>query len=117
MLPGREHLKRRGTPPDGRSGPISARPHADRAVKAHVFAVHVIVLDQEQRQRRIFGGRTQPLGKGNVRGERGLRLSGRPFIIGVSKIPGRMVLTRTPSSIKSRAIGRVMPTTPAFDAA
>ena len=35
---------------------------------------------------------------------------------GVLKMPGRMVLTRMPSLDRSRAIGRVMPTTPPFDA-
>ena len=37
-------------------------------------------------------------------------------IIGVLKMPGNMVLTRTPSFIRSRAIGSAMATTPPFDA-
>src|SRR5213594_1928035 len=35
---------------------------------------------------------------------------------GVSKIPGAIVTTRTPSSARSRATGRVMPTMPPLDA-
>ena len=37
-------------------------------------------------------------------------------IIGVLKMPGRMVLTRTPSFIRSRAIGSAMASTPPLDA-
>ena len=36
--------------------------------------------------------------------------------IGVLKTPGRIVLTRTPSFIKSRAIGSVIDSTPPFEA-
>ena len=32
-------------------------------------------------------------------------------------MPGRIVLMRMPSDMKSRAIGRVIPATPAFEAA
>ena len=39
-----------------------------------------------------------------------------PASNGVSKMPGRIVLTRIFSLPRSRAIGRVMPTTPPFDA-
>ncbi len=42
--------------------------------------------------------------------------SGSAASIGVSKMPGAMVRTRTPNFASSRAIGSVMPTTPAFDA-
>ena len=41
---------------------------------------------------------------------------GAMFISGVEKMPGRMVFTRMPSPARSRAMGRVMPTTPPFDA-
>src|SRR6185312_14819368 len=40
----------------------------------------------------------------------------RLAIIGVSKMPGAIVITRMPDRASSRAIGSVMPTTPAFDA-
>ena len=36
--------------------------------------------------------------------------------IGVLNTPGRMVLTRTPSFIRSRAIGSAIASTPPFDA-
>jgi hypothetical protein len=38
-----------------------------------------------------------------------------PFIIGVSTIPGAIVLTRIPLLARSRAAGRVRPTTPPFE--
>ena len=38
--------------------------------------------------------------------------SGSPCSIGVSNSPGAMVMTRMSLSARSRAIGRVMPTTP-----
>ena len=41
---------------------------------------------------------------------------GMPAIIGVSKMPGAMVITRMPKRASSRAMGRVMPTTPLFEA-
>ena len=41
---------------------------------------------------------------------------GAAFISGVLKMPGRMVFTRMPSFMRSRAMGRVMPITPAFEA-
>src|SRR5204863_286651 len=37
--------------------------------------------------------------------------------IGVSKMPGAIVTTRTPTTPRSRAAGSVIPATPAFDAA
>ena len=39
-----------------------------------------------------------------------------PSTIGVQKMPGAMVITRMPKRASSRAIGRVMPTTPPFEA-
>src|SRR5438477_671219 len=39
-----------------------------------------------------------------------------PATIGVSKMPGAIVITRTPNFASSRAMGSVMPFTPAFDA-
>ena len=42
--------------------------------------------------------------------------SGRPASNGVSNSPGAMVTTRISLSARSRAIGRVMPTTPPLDA-
>ena len=44
------------------------------------------------------------------------QLAGIPATIGVLKTPGRMVLMRMPSFIRSRAIGRVIASTPPFDA-
>ncbi len=41
---------------------------------------------------------------------------GMPRSIGVSKIPGAMVHTRIASRERSRAIGRVIPTTPPLEA-
>ena len=43
--------------------------------------------------------------------------AGSEAIIGVSNKPGAMVMIRMPKRAISRAIGSVMPTTPAFDAA
>ena len=43
-------------------------------------------------------------------------MRGAPFISGVAKMPGRMVFTRMPSPARSRAMGRVMPTTPPLEA-
>ena len=40
-----------------------------------------------------------------------------PCSMGVSKIPGAIVITRMPNFASSRAIGRVIPFTPAFEAA
>ena len=40
--------------------------------------------------------------------------SGAPAIIGVSNMPGAMVHTRMPERDRSRAMGSVMPTTPAL---
>ena len=36
--------------------------------------------------------------------------------MGVSKMPGAIVITRMPNRASSRAMGSVIPTTPAFDA-
>ena len=44
-------------------------------------------------------------------------LSGAAFISGVLKMPGAMVLQRMPSGARSRAMGRVIPTTPPLVAA
>src|SRR5579859_3661400 len=43
--------------------------------------------------------------------------AGRPASIGVSKMPGAIVITRICWLARSRAIGSVMPTTPPFEAA
>jgi len=39
-----------------------------------------------------------------------------PATIGVSKMPGAIAITRMPKRASSRAMGSVMPATPAFDA-
>jgi hypothetical protein len=49
-------------------------------------------------------------------GERGGESSGRPSNIGVSNRPGMIVITRMPIWASSRAIGSVIPTTPALEA-
>ena len=61
-------------------------------------------------------GAPNRLGNGTEADSAAFTLSGAPCSSGVLKMPGRMVLTRMPSPIRSRAIGRVMPTTPPFDA-
>ena len=43
--------------------------------------------------------------------------SGKPFSMGVENVPGATVRTRMPKRENSRAAGRVMETTPPFDAA
>ena len=40
-----------------------------------------------------------------------------PASMAVSKMPGAIVITRMPNFASSRAIGSVMPFTPAFEAA
>lgn len=42
---------------------------------------------------------------------------GMPKIMGVPKMPGAMVMQRIPVLDRSRAIGSVMPATPALEAA
>ncbi|MNO04288.1 hypothetical protein D3C81_2252710 [compost metagenome] len=61
-------------------------------------------------------GLPRRLGKGTDAASAALTLSGAPCSSGVLKMPGSMVLTRMPSPIRSRAMGSVMPTTPAFEA-
>jgi hypothetical protein len=56
------------------------------------------------------------LGKGTCAPSASWTFSGIIATIGVLKTPGRMVFTRTPSFIRSRAIGRVIANTPPFDA-
>ena len=46
-----------------------------------------------------------------------LTQNGQPSSIGVSNMPGAMVMTRIPKRANSRAIGRVMATMPPFEAA
>ena len=41
---------------------------------------------------------------------------GMPSTIGVQNTPGATVITRMPKRASSRAIGRVMPTTPPLEA-
>ena len=42
--------------------------------------------------------------------------SGKVFNNGVANMPGAMVQTRMPCCAKSRAMGKVMPATPALEA-
>ena len=56
------------------------------------------------------------LGKGTEAARASFTWGGAPFISGVEKMPGRMVFTRMPSPARSRAMGRVMPTTPPLEA-
>ncbi len=57
------------------------------------------------------------LGNGTAAASNSCAFSGKPASSGVLKMPGRIVLMRIPSLIKSRAIGRVMPSTAALLAA
>src|SRR5215472_10225434 len=61
-------------------------------------------------------GRPRRFGNGTEAASPAFTLSGARCSSGVSKIPGKIVLTRMPSSIRSRATGKVRPTTPAFEA-
>src|SRR5690554_761775 len=56
-------------------------------------------------------------GKGTSRARESRTTCDIPAIIGVSKMPGAMVITRIPWRASSRAIGRVMLTTPPLEAA
>ena len=56
------------------------------------------------------------LGNGTIDVSPSFIVSGTNPKIGVSKLPGAIVITRMPSTPRSRAIGSVMPTTPPFDA-
>ena len=56
------------------------------------------------------------LGNGTEAASASFTCCGAAFISGVLKMPGRIVFTRMPSLIRSRAMGSVMPTTPPFDA-
>src|SRR4029453_7678765 len=62
------------------------------------------------------GGRPSREGKGIVAASAWRAGSGISMRSGVSNRPGAIVTTRIPSFARSRAIGRVMPTPPAFDA-
>ena len=68
------------------------------------------------RERGIFLGSPRRAGNGTERAERFLRILRQPRIIGVMKMPGAIVLTRMPNCANSRAIGRVIATTPPFEA-
>ena len=56
-------------------------------------------------------GRPRRCGKGTVEPRNFFTLSGSEASMGVSKRPGAMVITRTPSVLRSRAIGSVIETT------
>src|SRR5688572_24869784 len=62
-------------------------------------------------------GRPRRGGKGTCAPSDARTSSLIPCSIGVSKIPGAMVITRMPKRASSRAMGSVMPFTPAFEAA
>ena len=55
-------------------------------------------------------------GKGTAAAKESCTSCGMPNIMGVPKMPGAMVMLRMPLRAKSRAIGKVMPTTPPLDA-
>ena len=61
-------------------------------------------------------GRPRRGGNGTLAPRESRTSWGMPAIIGVSKMPGAMVITRMPKRASSRAMGRVMPTTPLFEA-
>ncbi len=62
-------------------------------------------------------GRPRRAGNGVILPSASRTSAGRPSIIGVWNRPGAMAVTRMPERASSRAIGRTMPTMPAFDAA
>jgi hypothetical protein len=62
-------------------------------------------------------GRPNRGGKGTCCASEALAASGSAASSGVSKVPGAIVITRTPIRANSRASGSVRPTMPAFEAA
>jgi hypothetical protein len=64
----------------------------------------------------VLGRAAEALGERDRRAERGARLLGQAASSGVSNRPGAIVFTRMPTPARSRAAGRVMPTTPPLEA-
>jgi hypothetical protein len=96
---------------------ILARRHPDRPVEPDDLAVEHLVLDDVFDEIGVLLGPAEPWGKGTCLPKELRASSGRPAIIGVSKMPGAMVMTRIPLFASSRATGRVRATTPPLDAA
>ena len=93
------------------------RRHADRPVEADRLAVEHLVLDDLLDQGGEFVGTAEPRGKRDLLTQRLADLFGKLPSMGVSKMPGAIVITRMPNRASSRATGSVSPATPAFDAA
>ena len=74
------------------------------------------MLDDHRDELRVLVGAPEPLGERDAGRELLAEDSSTPASIGVSMMPGAMVMTRMPYCARSRAAGTVMPTTPPFDA-
>ena len=85
--------------------------HADRAVEADRLAVEVDVLGDVANQRREFRRLAEARGKGTILPSASCTSWGMPISIGVSMMPGAIVITRMPLRASSRATGRVSATT------
>ncbi len=70
----------------------------------------------KQASRAYSSGWPSRFGNGTWAPSASWTLGGIIATIGVLKTPGRMVFTRTPSFIRSRAIGSAIASTPPFDA-
>jgi hypothetical protein len=88
--------------------------HAQRAVEPDGLAIEHRILNDVAYQDRVLRGLAKPAG---MVASSALRTgSGSVASIGVSKVPGAMVHTRTPIEAWSRAIGKVIDTTPPLEA-
>ena len=91
--------------------------HPHGAVEADHLAVEHAVADDGLDQGAELVGASQARGEGHRCAERVADVRGAAASSGVSKVPGAMVSTLTPSRERSRASGRVMPTMPPLLAA
>ena len=94
--------------------PISGR-HADPTVQPHALSVQIRCRDHELGQCGVLVRLAQPLGEWHDAASALFTcwVKGQQWRV---EDAGRIVLTRMPSPIRSRAIGSVMPTMPAFEA-
>ena len=67
-------------------------------------------------ERGVLGGLAERAGNGTEAPSKSCAACGRPNSIGVMKMPGAIAFTLTPIWASSRAIGRVIATTPPFEA-
>ena len=103
--------------PEYREPTDLARRHPQGAVQADRLAVQHRVLDDLDGELRVLLGAAEPGGEGHARAERLALLLGQRGSSGVSNRPGAIVITRMPRLARSRAAGRVSPTTPPLEAA